>query len=293
MRTFKVARCVYSLAYSPDSTELWVGDMLGRVHRWDLAAGTGRVAIQVEPGPHFSGVSSLSVSADGRLVAASSYGRMSVVSTDPSTPDPINPPEEGVPAGLCSVMAPNGELVAVAGGSGDVVIWDRPKHLTRRIGSRQHFASNLAFSPDSRLLAVGHIDAPIILFDPVRGEVDGSTLDLEQGSMGDIKFSPDGKLLATTYYNLVILWDLVTRQRVREIRAGQAFVRKVAFHPGGKLLATCGDIPTLSLWDVEGRSCGRFNWEISKVQALAFAPDGMTAAAGGSRGKVAVWDVEA
>jgi hypothetical protein len=48
----------------------------------------------------------------------------------------------------------------------------------------------------------------------------------------------------------------------------------------------------LSLWDIEGRSRGRFNWEIGKVQALAFAPDGMTAAAGGSRGKVAVWDVE-
>ena len=171
-----------------------------------------------------------------------------------------------------------------------MALWDRERQTVRGIGPPQDFAIILSFSPDSRRLVVGYMDGSLSIYDPHTGKQDGRPLQTCHSEA--ISFSPDGSLLAVATGNEVVLWDAASWQRLRAFRTGQAFVRSLAFHPTGCLLATAGDVPTLSLWDVEGRSRGRFNWEIGKVQALAFAPDGMTAAAGGSGGKVAIWDVE-
>jgi WD40 repeat protein len=292
MRTFRIGRSVYSLAYTPDSSGLWVGDGAARVHLWDLAAGTGQPVFRVPPGNHTLAVHSLSVSADGRFVAASSYARVVVMTTGdpPKARTPL--PGLGVqlhPA-LHSVLSPDGNLLAVAAPEGTLVLWDYRDQQTRRVGPDELFATKLAFSPDSLRLAVGYMEGNVIVYDPSTGEQVGPGFEVSEPEV--IAFSPDGALLAAATGNEVVLHDATSHRKRKVIRAGQAFVRKLAFHPAGQLFATAGDIPTLSLWDTEGRSRGRFNWEIGKVQALAIAPDGMTAAAGGSGGKVAVWDVE-
>jgi WD40 repeat protein len=92
----------------------------------------------------------------------------------------------------------------------------------------------------------------------------------------------------------ILLWDVGTRRLRQIIKAGRAFVRQLAFHPGGKILASGGDTPIVSLWDVaSGKVLQRFDWGIgSKILSLAFAPDGMTAAAGGSSRKFVIWDLD-
>ncbi len=165
------------------------------------------------------------------------------------------PREELLPPSIHSLQAPDGNLLAVADGTGHVVLWDRPHQEIRRIGSQHGFATTISFAPNSLRLAVGHMGGQLVLYDPHTCEQVGPVLDVNQPET--ITFSADGLLLAAATGNEVVLWDTATWQRVRAIRAGQAFVRRLAFHPGGQILATAGDTPTLALWDIKGRWRGR------------------------------------
>jgi WD40 repeat protein len=287
MRTFSLKRGVCSLAYSPDGTALWVGDSVGRVHLWDLATDSSRVVLEVS-GRLTSAVYNLCLSADGGLLAVASYGWVSLY--DLAAQAEQSPPESFPPAVHASLSA-DGNLLAVTDPNGNLVVWDRRQQQARLLGANRGFASALAFAPCGSLLAVGYLDQDeVVLFDPRTGQ---ELTAFPAGNQEEVlSFSPDGARLASVRGNEAILWDTQTWMQRAKIRAGRPFVRCLTFHPSGNLLATAGDTPNISLWDAEGRSRGKFDWQVGKVQALAFAPDGMTAAAGGSSGRIVVWDVE-
>jgi WD40 repeat protein len=159
-------------------------------------------------------------------------------------------------ASIQAMLAPNGQLLAAVASGGEVALWDRERQEVRWVSYPQAPATAVCFSPDSLRLVVGSfVGGRLRVFDPQTGEEDGPALDGVAQGETPLAFSPDGKRFAAGVGNEVVLWDVASRQRLRVIRAGQAFVRKLAFHPGGRLLATAGDVPTLSLWDSEdGRS---------------------------------------
>jgi hypothetical protein len=117
-----------------------------------------------------------------------------------------------------------------------VHLWDRGtgKELRTRIGEGVEIRS-VAFSPDSKTLALGCMDLTVRLVD----------LDTEKeirrvvGKFGT--FSPDGKLLATTRQepDALELWDAATGNRVDTLEA-RGWVFYVAFSPDGRFLAPPG-----------------------------------------------------
>lgn len=154
---------------------------------------------------------------------------------------------------------------------------------------------SVAYSPNNQLLATGHADGSVRVWEAASGAV-LLTLrpNLSDGDVSALAFSPDGTLLATGDYQKLHLWQLSDGALVRTLEGFNSTVYAIAFSPEGALLAAGSEDGHVLVWDMAQleelpmlqHSAGE------PVHALAFSPDGFYLAAG-LRGRVYVWQTGA
>jgi serine/threonine protein kinase len=111
-------------------------------------------------------------------------------------------------------------------------------------------------------------------------------------SILDITFSPDGKLIATSYADSSVhVWTAATGQMRSVYRVG-ALVNNLMFSPDGNLLiGTTGDGIVLA-WDViTDKPVGSHPTHITKMTGPAAAANGIVAV-GGASGTLLLWDAK-
>jgi WD40 repeat protein len=154
----------------------------------------------------------------------------------------------------------------------------------------------LAFSPDGEILASGILvfganrdslyNHEIKLWDVATGQ-EIRELSLG-GSVDNIAFSPDGKILASGSGRCIKLWDAATGQNILNLSLG-CYANDIVFSPDVKILASCyGD--GINLWDV-ATGQNKCNLSLSgSVDDIIFSPDGKILASRDSDG-IKLWDV--
>src|SRR5262249_41202890 len=148
----------------------------------------------------------------------------------------------------------------------------------------------VAFAPDGRTLASGGEEPGVWLWD-VPAQKLAERFQHGQ-SVDSASFSPDGKLLAASSW-IVKVWDLASKQKVKELDGVSISMRRPQFSPDGTLLAaSLGN--TVRLWDVATwQTVAELSDKGSKavVSGFAFAPDGKILATGDAGGTLRLWDV--
>jgi WD40 repeat protein len=171
----------------------------------------------------------------------------------------------------------------------------------------------VAFSPDGDQLATSGSDNIVRIWDAQSGK----EVRLFRGHehLRWLAYGADGKRLLSAGSNPlraapgeVNVWDTMRDQDVQTFSAHRHGVLSLAFHPGGKLLASAG-LPEpfanifgerrgeVKLWDVVAGREKRLIWEWgrsvkgvgNRVNALAFSPDGKLLATAGRDGLL-LWD---
>jgi WD40 repeat protein len=193
--------------------------------------------------------------------------------------------------------SPNGRWLAVVSRT-VIVLYDaktlQQKHVLLKDGnqpvsSEGQFPADIAFSPDSKLLAHSTGAGKVILWDVETGtECGAATQEIERFQhWGEVIFSPDGNLLVLIGRE-ILLWNL-RREAVQTTISipSELGVESLTFRPDGKVLAgvVISDAPLfdpITFWDA--RTGALLGTAQEKVNSITYSPDGRFLAVSGREG---------
>jgi WD40 repeat protein/tRNA A-37 threonylcarbamoyl transferase component Bud32 len=286
---------VTSVAFSPDGELLAAGSGDSTVKVWRVAT-----RLEVTNFAHDGKIHELAFSADGRLLAVSGDGRLSLwdVAARQRLPDAEVPAYRGI------AFSADNRLLACASFGITVRLWDmaEQRESARLIGPHTSFVIDVAVSPDSKVLATCSWDTEICLWDiqPLvegRPQIPLATLKGHRSYVHSLSFSPDGQTLASASEDATVkLWHVGDKlqpeiEAFATLRGHTGPVRSLAHSPDGKHLVSASADGTVKLWDVQGPPerevlKGHADW----VYSTAISPDGRLVAGGVFGGKVWLWD---
>ncbi|WP_327714053.1 helix-turn-helix domain-containing protein [Streptomyces sp. NBC_00490] len=329
-----------AVAFSPDGQLIAAAGRDGRARVWRTRDG-GRTAPVATLGKFQGAALGIAFSADSRVLAVCGQDRTTRLwdVTDPARPRPAGAPEEKAESWLNAVQfAPDGDTLAIGGSDDAVRLWQRDSgyvtatlphpgavtsvmwfdrrtlvtgcsdgvvrlwSLPSPVLTSAQGVNALAYSPDSRLLAVGTLE--LRLWDLARHEPVGRPWKPGPDRfIQSVTFAPRGRILAVGYSDgMVRLFSYTLRGDLtplgRPFRAAKTgTVESLVFNRAGTVLATGADDATVRLWDMSRTGTVRplrtLTGATDAVLSVSFTPDGRHIAAGSIDRAVRVWAVSA
>ncbi|KAK7451772.1 general transcription repressor [Stygiomarasmius scandens] len=113
-----------------------------------------------------------------------------------------------------------------------------------------------------------------------------------------VRFSPNGKYLATGCDRMAQIYDMETGERTCTFAHGDAhsdndmYVRSLCFSPDGKYLATGSEDQQIRVWDIRKKQIRNiFAGHQQEVYSLHFSQDGRFVISGSGDRTVRIWDM--
>ncbi len=189
----------------------------------------------------------------------------------------------------------------VAAGSDEVCLWETRDGEQLACWPQASWVTALAFQAGGLLLASGHDDGVVRLWDYASGRL---AYELRapispSGGGGDsavsaLAFSVDGRKLAVAAEDRsILLWDVAGGELLGRLLGHTDRIPALAWHPDGRRLVSAGWDTTARVWDaVACLPLILLNSHDGQVQALAFTPDGQRLACADSAHAVHLWDMQ-
>ncbi|MDX1966407.1 MAG: Gfo/Idh/MocA family oxidoreductase [Planctomycetaceae bacterium] len=134
------------------------------------------------------------------------------------------------------------------------------------------WVNSLAYSPDSRWMAVGLKDQ-VQVFDATtqtrRGQFAGKF-----GKVTSLAFSPDGRQLAVGGYQTLQLWSPESLEKTAELKGHRGAVLATAFSPDGRTLLSVSDDESARLWNLAEGASVSLAGHSYPVNGAAWSADG-------------------
>lgn len=315
----------YGVAFTPDGARVASGGY-GALNVWDAASGDTLLRVMDLPG-HYQNVALL----DGgkQLLAGNSLDNGGIWDVDsgrqifslPAEAVAASPQDEvyavgssrkglsvidaatRLPQGALGghtgsiytiAYAPDGETLFASTFFGEIYRWNMSTYSRSvfSVGTPDAAVLSMEVSPDGALLAAGHEDGQLALWDVASGRP-LRTLAAQDSSIQGVAFSPDGSRVATSGSEdaVIYVWDVATGDRVARLDSGLEGVYSLAFVSRTQLAAGGEDV--IQIWNVNsGIKTATLEGHSNRVRALALSPGGEVLLSGAFDGTGAVWDLD-
>lgn len=122
------------------------------------------------------------------------------------------------------------------------------------------------------------------------------TLPGHKQTITQVKFSPDGKLIASASWDKTIkIWDAKNGELIDTLQHHQSGINSIAFSPNSKLLAAASEDKTISIWQLNGNQAQLLQTlpgHQDSVKSITFSPDGKLIASGSYDKTIKLWDLK-
>jgi WD40 repeat protein len=302
---------VHGLAFSPNGTYLASTSEDNWVRVWETRSlGDGKSAVPLRFPGYFiqKRLVNVAFSPDERFLASGSEEN-TVKVWDVTTGQEVHTLRGRHTEPVFSVaFSCDGRRLASKGWDGRVIVWDlttdQPAFPPLGQGDGQaSIAWSMAFSPDSRRLAVGggHHNGTVTLYDALTGQV-VHTLHGPTERIACVTFTPDGRRLVSASDDKTIrIWDTETGEELLTLHGHTNLVGRVLFDARGWRLASSSEDGFVRIWDGTpldesvNSHVQTLRTDAGIVYNVAFSRDSRWLAAGGGQvgqpGEVKVWDI--
>lgn len=279
---------VFTVAFSPDGTQLAIGDAEGGLRLWPVQA--DRPLLNFEG--HQGWVWSVTFSADGQRLASCSSDK-TIRIWDVSTGQCLQILRGHHSAIWSIAFHPQGHLLASGGDESMVRLWDWQTGacMQQWTGHRGRIFS-VVFHPQGQTLVSGGEDGTVRLWDVDTGDCQ----QLWQGHtdrIWSVACSPEGGWIASGSADRTIkLWDVEHGTCLQTLMDHGDRVRSVTFSRNGQHLISSSDDQTVKVWTLPTGTCLQtLRGHSSSIFSIAAHPDGQTLVSGSSDQTVRVWNL--
>jgi len=174
------------------------------------------------------------------------------------------------------IVLPSGELAAVTT-NGYITIFNLGNNnQIRNLRAIKQKTSNIAVSPDGKLLLSGDIDkTTAYLWDIETGQKKLTLQGHSTPVFDAVTFSPDGRFVVTgSLDNTIKIWEVKTGRLVRTLAGHTSGVYGLDFSPDGQFLASSSSDGTAKIWRVSNGTLLSTLIHDGEVLSINYSPDG-------------------
>ncbi len=282
---------VTALAYSADGRKLASGGVEGMVRVWNASGLRQRGVLR----GHTESVTRVMFSPTGRMLVSSSKDKTARVWD-------VESGLERIALGghtdtvHTAIFSSDGDQIATVSEDKTIKLWD-PKTGRELLSIDSPIpATNLAMSPDGKVLVTGHwFHDPMLRFwDVASGELTCSVKAHKAGPWS-MEFFGDGTRVVTAAIDesSIVVWDSSTCEKISTYEGEADTGYGVSFGPDNKLraLQILNGGRSLKLVDIEtGTDRASFSGDDAILADAVFSPDGSRLVTSDERGILRIWD---
>src|SRR5216683_2267431 len=186
-------------------------------------------------------------------------------------------------------ISPDCRLIASA--AADLTLWDMASGKILDTMQQPSWVTAIAFGPSDKLLATGHDDGIVRVWDTASGSLAG-TLKGHTDRIQALAWHPNGhRLVSGGWDTTARLWNTQTFEPIILLNGHADQVTALAFNPNGSLLACADSADAIHIWDSEaGKSLQVLKEHEAEIRCLTFTPDGGRLASAGADRVIHLWD---